>query len=149
MGGSLSVTLSDIYKAKMEDDIVEKHQPKFYKRYVDDIINLCKKNEVDLLFNDLNNCYQNIKLTLEVNPERFSDTNLEFQIGILITSVHHKETKLPTPWYSKIPKKYKPNVIIEDLHRSKRISSDFTKEEIMIKNKFKKADFPTKFIDKK
>ena len=33
MGGLLSVTLSDIYMAKMENDIVEKHKPKFYKRY--------------------------------------------------------------------------------------------------------------------
>ena len=33
MGGSLSVSLSDIYMAKMEDD-VEKYQNTFYKRYV-------------------------------------------------------------------------------------------------------------------
>ena len=33
IGGLLSVTLSDIYMAKMENDIVEKHKPKFYKRY--------------------------------------------------------------------------------------------------------------------
>ena len=52
--------------AKMEDDIVEKHQPKFYKDYVDDIINRRKKNQVNLLFNDLNNYHQNIKLTLEL-----------------------------------------------------------------------------------
>ena len=29
--------------AKMEDDIVEKYQPKFYKCYVDGIINCPKK----------------------------------------------------------------------------------------------------------
>ena len=52
---AMGVTLSDIYMAKMEDNIVEKRQPKFYKRYVDDIINRRKKNQVDLLFNDLNN----------------------------------------------------------------------------------------------
>ena len=38
------------------------------------------------------------------------------------------------------------NVIIGDLRRSKRIRSYFIKEKI-IKDKFKKADFPTKFID--
>ena len=88
MDGPLSVTLSDIYMAKMKDDVVEKYQPKFYKRYVDDIINRRRKNQVDLLFNDLNNYHQNIKLTLELNPKRFLYTNLEFQNGILITSVH-------------------------------------------------------------
>ena len=85
MGGPLSVILSDIYMAKMEDDVVEKYQPKFYKRYVDDIINHRKKNQVDLLLNDLYNYHQNIKLTLELKPKRFLDTNLEFQNGILIT----------------------------------------------------------------
>ena len=88
-----------------------------------------------------------MKLTLEINPRRFLNTNLEFENGILITSVHRKETKLPTLWKSKIPKKYKRNVIIGDLHRSKRISTDFTKEKNIIKNKFKKADFLSKFID--
>ena len=39
MGGPLSVTFSDIYMAKMEDDIVDKYQPTYFKRYVDDIIN--------------------------------------------------------------------------------------------------------------
>ena len=128
MGGSLSVSLSDIYMAKMEDD-VEKYQNTFYKRYVDDIINRRKKNQVDILFNDFNNYHQNIKLTLELTPKRVLDTNLEFQNGILITSVHRKETKLPTPWNSKIPKNYKHIVIIGDLHRSKRISTVFTKEK--------------------
>ena len=52
MGGPLSVTLSDIYMDKMEDDIVEKYQPTFYKRYVDDIVNPRRKNQVDLLFID-------------------------------------------------------------------------------------------------
>ena len=56
MGGPSSITLSEIYMAKMEDDI-EKYQHKFYKRYVDDIINCYKKNQVDLLFSDLNNCH--------------------------------------------------------------------------------------------
>ena len=125
--------------AKMEDDVVEKYQLKFYKRYVDDIINRRKKNKV--MFSDLNNYHQNIKLTLELNPKMFLDTNLEFQNGILITSVHCKETKLPNPWNSKIPKKYKRHVIIEDLHRLKRISADFTKENLLSKPNLKKRIF--------
>ena len=62
MGGTLSVFLSNIYMAKMEDDVVEKYQSKFYKRYVDGITNRRKKNEVDLLPNDLNNYHQNVSL---------------------------------------------------------------------------------------
>ena len=93
------------------------------------------------MFNDLNNYHQNIKLTLELNTKRVLDTNLEFQDGILKTSFHRKETKLPTPWNSKIPKKYKRNVIIGDLHRSKRISTDFTKKKILSKTNLKKWIF--------
>ena len=94
MGGPLSVPLSDIYMVEMEDDIVEKYRPTFYKRYVDTIFNCRKKDQVDLLFNELNNYHPNINLTQKLNPKRFSDTNLEFENGILITSVYCKETKL-------------------------------------------------------
>ena len=137
MGGPLSVTLSDIYMAKMEYDIIEKYQPTFYKRYVEDIVNRRKKNQVYLLFHDVSNYHPNINLTLELNLKRFSDTNLEFENAILIPSVHRKETKLPTPWNSEIRKKYERNVAIGDLHRSKQINTDFIKEKIIIKNKFK------------
>ena len=65
----------------------------------------------------------------------------------MITSVDRKETELPTPWNSEIPKKFKPNVIVGDLHRSKQTSTNFTKEKNIIENKFKKADCPAKFID--
>ena len=56
--------------AKMNKDIVEKPQPKFYKCYVDDIINCPKKNQVDLLFNDLVNYHQNIDLTFRTKPKK-------------------------------------------------------------------------------
>ena len=54
----------------MNKDIVEKPQPKFYKCYVDDIINCPKKNQVDLLFNDLVNYHQNIDLTFRTKPKK-------------------------------------------------------------------------------
>ena len=37
MGGPLSVTLSDIYMNKMENDIVLPTKPVLYRRFVDDI----------------------------------------------------------------------------------------------------------------
>ena len=54
----------------MDKDIVEKPQPKFYKCCVDDIINCPKKNQVDLLFNDLVNYHQNIDLTFRTKPKK-------------------------------------------------------------------------------
>ena len=44
---------------KTEDDIVENHRPKVYKRDVDDIMNR-KQNQVDVWFCDLNNYRHNI-----------------------------------------------------------------------------------------
>ena len=64
--------------AKMEDDVVEKCQPKFYKRYVDNIINRRKKNQV--MFNDLNNYHQ--KLTLELSTEKSTELSVELSIEV-------------------------------------------------------------------
>ena len=45
MGGPLSVTLSDIYMNKMENDIVLPTKPVLYRRFVDDIYNRRKKTQ--------------------------------------------------------------------------------------------------------
>ena len=37
MGGPLSVTFSDIYMVKMENNVVISSKPIFYQRFVDDI----------------------------------------------------------------------------------------------------------------
>ena len=63
------------------------------------------------------------------------------------TQVYRKETKMPTHWSSNIPKRYKRNAISVDLHRSKRISSNFDMEVQIIKSKFKSVGYPLPFID--
>ena len=40
------------------------------------------------------------------------------------------------PWSSNIPKCYKRNAINGDLHRAKRIATDFDNEIVQIKEKF-------------
>ena len=45
-----------------------------------------------------------------------------------------------------VPKSYKQNVIIEDVHRAKRISCDFDYEISVIKSKYIKAGYPPKFV---
>ena len=76
MGGPLSVTFSDIYMTKMENDIVIPMKPIFYCRYKDDIYNRRKKYVEDSLFKALNSYHKNIKLTIEINPITFLDTHL-------------------------------------------------------------------------
>ena len=52
-----------------------------------------------------------------------------------------------SPWTSKTPKRYKRNTVNGDLHRSRKISSNFEEEIPLIKEKFRMADYPLRFIN--
>ena len=60
--------------------------------------------------------------------------------------MYQKENKKPIHWNSAVPKSYKRNVIIGDVHRAKRISCDFDYEISVIKSKYIKAVYPPKFL---
>ena len=60
-----------------------------------------------------------IKLTNEINPLKFLDTEIIILNNNVITSVHRTESKLPVPWESKVPKHYKCNTILSELHHAK------------------------------
>ena len=132
MGGPLSVTFNDIYI--------------FYRRFVDEIYSRRKLGD-NVLFDRLNSYHPNIKLTIEVNPSKFLDTKLTNIDGTYKFNVYRKNTKLPSLWTSKTPKRYERNTVNGDLHRSKRISSNFDEEIPLIKEKFMKADYPLRFIN--
>ena len=53
----------------------------------------------------------------------------------------------PVHWSSKVPFRYKKNVINGELHRAKKISSNFQSEIPRIRAKFLKASFPPKVIE--
>ena len=76
MGGPLPVTLSDIHMTRTENNVVRPEKPLFYRRFVDDIINRRKKNEHDIIFENLNKYHPKINLTIEVNPCKFLDTKI-------------------------------------------------------------------------
>ena len=63
------------------------------------------------------------------------------------TRVHRKKTKLPKPWTSNIPKRYKRNIINTELCRAKRISSNFTNEATLIRNNFESAGYLMRFVN--
>ena len=76
MGGALSVILTEIYMARMENDVIIPLKTMFI-RFVDDIINHRKKNVPDELFSKLNICHQNIKFTtIKISPTNFLDRQL-------------------------------------------------------------------------
>ena len=133
MSGPISLVLSNIFCVKMEFDVVKPLKPKLYKRYVDYIYSKRIKNQPDKLFEKLNNYHPNIKLTIEVNPSKFLDTEIMVKNGILEISVVVKECKIPNHWSSAVPKKYQRNAILGDLHRANKISSNFELEKQRIK----------------
>ena len=61
MGGPLSVTFSDIYLVKMENDFAIPSKPNFYCRFVDDIYSRRKLRD-NVLFDRLKSYHPNIKL---------------------------------------------------------------------------------------
>ena len=74
-GRPLSVILADIHMVRTKNEVVKPMNPPFYKRFVDDIYSRRNKSQQDVLFEDLNNFHPNIKLAIDVNPERFLDKN--------------------------------------------------------------------------
>ena len=87
-----------------------------------------KKNDVDKLFEELNSYNENIKLTSEIDPTKFLDTKLDRENIEITTQVFSKSTKLPVHKIFKILVRYNHSTTTGELHRAKRIASDFNKE---------------------
>ena len=95
VGGLISVVLSNIFCVKVKFDVVKPLKPKLYKRYANDIHSQWVKKQQNKLFKKLNNYHLNIKLTIELNPSKFLDTEIMIKHGIIETSVVVKESKIP------------------------------------------------------
>ena len=146
MGGPLSQTLADIHMIRTENDVVKLLKSISYWRYVDDIHSHRKKNCTDQLYHELNNYHPNINLATGINPSKFLGTQVIIKNGKIETAVYGKSTKLPVPWSSNIPKRYKRNAINADLH-PKWISTNFDKEIYQVKKKFLAANYPKTFVE--
>ena len=86
----MSVILADIHIVKTENEVVKPMNPPFYKRFVDDIYSKRNKSQKDVLFEALNNFHPNIKLTIVVDPVKFLDKKIIFNI------FHHYEGVVTT-----------------------------------------------------
>ena len=96
VGGLLSVTFSDIYLVRMENDFVIPSKLIFYCRFLGDIYSRRKLGDT-VLFNRLHNYHPNIELTVEVNPSKFSDTKLTKINCAYKFNVYLENTKKPSP----------------------------------------------------
>ena len=122
-------------------------KPIFYKPYVDDTYIKRKRNESDTLFDALNSYHPNIKFTLEQNPKRFLDTQIIKENNGIKIQVFVKKSMYPFHWSSKVPFRYKKNALNGELHRAKKIFSNFQSEIARIKFKFLNAGFAHKVIE--
>ena len=147
MGSPLSVVLSGIFMTKLEKDVVYAESPILYRRFVDDIFNRKKINVEDTLLPKLNSYHHKTKFTVKMKLDKFLDTKMKkSENGQYETSVHRNRKK-PMHWTSKVPKKIKRNIITNDLHRAKKISTDFAKEKDIINLKYVNAGYPKRFIE--
>ena len=62
-------------KMEIEIEVARPLKPLFYSSNVGDIYNRRKKDEFDKALNALSNYHENIKLTIEISPSKFLDTN--------------------------------------------------------------------------
>ena len=83
-----------IYLVKIKIEVARPLKPLLYSRYAEDIYNRRKKNESDKVYYALNNYHENIKLTIEISPLKFLDTQLINEDGKYITKYYRKERKI-------------------------------------------------------
>ena len=95
MRDTLSVVLSDCFMNKIERDVVISLKPNFYKRFVDDIYRRGKRNEADELIDKMNYCHPNIKLTIEISPQKFLDIKILRTFNQIQVFMYQKENKQP------------------------------------------------------
>ena len=94
----------------------------------------------------LNNYHPKIKSTIETNPQRFFDTEITHINSTIERWVQGKKRKLPILWTWNIPKWYKRNPL-RQLYRAKWISSNFKSKVTVIRNEFKSAGYPKRFVN--
>ena len=92
------------------------------------LISKKKKDQFDLLFENLNNHHPNIKHITKTMPQKFLDTKIIYKDNQIKTKVNRNQKNISVHWTSKIPKRYERNVINVDLNRATRIESTFTAE---------------------
>ena len=102
----------------------------FYNRYIDDIITIVKKNQIDKKFDTINNFHPSLTFTVEKEQNGclpFLDMSIYNENGILSSGWFRKptDTGLTLNYHSLAPFKYKKSVIIGFVHRVYRSCSNW------------------------
>ena len=108
-----------------------------------------KKGERDEMGIALNSYHPNLKFTVEKEPEKFLDSEIQLNDGTYTFSlkVFHKPNIFPMHWSSQTPRRYKRNAIFCELHRAYMILDCFEEDIIKIRERFAHAGFPYGFVN--
>ena len=121
MGNSIAGPLANIFMSSFDNTI--KGTSRFYRRYVDDLIRIIKRDEVEQTFAQINDLHQNLTFTME--------EEIEGSIPFLDMRIHHlpnghlegswymkpTETNVTLNFQSLAPLKYKRSTVISFVHR--------------------------------
>ena len=158
MGSSLAPVLASIFMGFHESKWLNLNKPKFYLRYVDDILVIFDNEQGSLIFLDfLKNKYSNIKFTME-KQINYSIAFLDISIsGInnenLTRQTYHRSTytELPLNFKSFASFSYKIILIKCLIHKSFKICNywkSFHNDIENIKCNLIKSAYPPCFINK-
>ncbi|CAF4570200.1 unnamed protein product, partial [Rotaria sp. Silwood2] len=132
MGSPFTLTLANIFMWKWEKNLLSQLSDaiEIYGRYIDDVFFTTNKTkqEIEQLLQHANNYHPNIKLNSSIGfNATFLDVYIENKQGMLITSVHHKESAEPyiTPFKSDHPRHTFANIIQGQITRAARYCSSF------------------------
>ena len=130
MGISCASQLANIWMAAMDNKIG--NDSRLYERYMDDIIKVIKKVELESDLNRVNKLHANLTFTHETEDENgeipFLDMKLMHKVnGTIGTKWYGKptDTGLCINYHSLAPLKYKKNMIINLTHRVYNATSDW------------------------
>lgn len=157
MGSPLGCIFANFYMATIESKSLENctNKPTLYARYIDDILLIVNDEEqlLDIKTKFQDNSVLNFTHEIGFNKLPFLDVLIEFNNDNINTSVYTKITNTGEllNYNSECPEKYKTGVIMNMLHRGRKISSTmeaFKLEIDRLKQVFTNNNFPIKLIDK-
>ncbi len=153
MGSPLSPVICNLYMEDLEEKAIStlEVKPKFYKRYVDDIFQILKKNLVGKTLQHFNDQDDYIEFTVEKEENRqlaFLDTLVKADNeGNISLTVYRKETHTDQylSYTSEHPLEHKMSVVHTLLHRAETIvtnDEEKTKEKDKIRTALTRCGYP-------
>ena len=161
MGSPLGPTFANIFMSSLENQFLDNcattHKPKFYRRYVDDIIaGFQNEPQARQFLHYINQAHPNIKFTLETEANNclsFLDISIHRCSQQFITNVFRKDsyTGLGLNFYSFCPDIYKLNSCKTLVNRAYKVCSNwltFSQELETLKKYFHQNNYPSHIFQK-